>query len=386
MINHSPIEKLSFEELQKTFEPKPIRTMDLPRQVTMARYSPCGCYLFCTGYDATIRRWDLKKLPEAKTDAKAKQQQEPSPEADLLENQHHGWVTGLEFDKEGERFFTVDSWGKLICWKNFASPKVLWSHEQAHDGWIRSFSLSDDGTKIVTAGRDRKVRLWSNEGKMLSDFPPYETDIYSLCLTPEKDRILIGDLMGRVTEWMIDTGKLLRTFDLKDYHYQNNIQDVCGLRILKFLQDRKTLLIAGATPTKTGRMLGTAMISLMDFASGKLEQTLKQGIESEGYVFDVTEHSLGFFLSVTSGSPGTGQLLAHRASDKKPFLIYKKNLSNPHSLSMHPDVDLNRFVVASTNRQSQGNGAVKDKEGNYLGNYSQITFFEWQTVTEEKKS
>ena len=47
---------------------------------------------------------------------------------------------------------------------------------------------------------------------------------------------------------------------------------------------------------------------------------------------------------------------------------------NCHSIALHPDRKM--FVVSATNRNSQGNGAVRDKAGAYLGNNSPLHVFE----------
>ncbi len=79
-------------------------------------------------------------------------------------------------------------------------------------------------------------------------------------------------------------------------------------------------------------------------------------------------------MTVTSGQPGRGQFAFHRLGEEKPFWISTK-LSNCHSLALHPGQ--RQVVVAATNRNSQGNGAVKDKKtGEYLGNYSPLHVFE----------
>ena len=53
-------------------------------------------------------------------------------------------------------------------------------------------------------------------------------------------------------------------------------------------------------------------------------------------------------------------------------------MANCHSLAFDPAT--NRCIVAATNRNSQGNGAVRDKEGAYVGNTSPLTVFELPTT------
>ena len=47
-------------------------------------------------------------------------------------------------------------------------------------------------------------------------------------------------------------------------------------------------------------------------------------------------------------------------------------MSNCHSLAVHGD---GRIVVTASNRNSQGNGAVRDKRGDYVANFSPLHVF-----------
>jgi len=98
-----------------------------------------------------------------------------------------------------------------------------------------------------------------------------------------------------------------------------------------------------------------------------------QGESGDGFVFDLARHPDGFFMTVTSGQPGRGPFAFHRLGEEKPFWIFKK-MSNGHSLTLHPEG--RHVVVSTTNRRSQGNGVVRDKDGKYLGNFSPIHVFE----------
>ena len=115
------------------------------------------------------------------------------------------------------------------------------------------------------------------------------------------------------------------------------------------------------------------MFSEVDWDALEIRQTLNLGPDKDGYVFDLAWHPDGYAMLVTSGPPGASRFLLQRPGDEKP--LYENNkMYNCHSLAFHGPT--RRIVVAATNRSSQGNGAVLDKQGNYLGNSSPLHLFE----------
>ncbi|MCA9070104.1 MAG: hypothetical protein KDA84_14325, partial [Planctomycetaceae bacterium] len=336
-----------------------VGALELDRQVYGVRFSPCGKFLVAGGYDALVRRWNW-------ADADPK---ELSP----LKG-HRGWVTALAFAPNEPHLFTADSWGGLSAWPfKEDTPKPHWQHEQAHDGWVRSVAVSADGSKLLTGGKDGHARLWdTKDGKQIVELKHGE-DVFAVAIHPDGQSAVTGDLFGKIKQWDLTTGKTTREIDASQLHFYQRDQDVAGIRVLEFHDEGQTLLVAGSEPTSTGRGLGIPTIRLFDWKTAKPKETLHQGESDDGFVFDLTRHPQGFFMTVTSGQPGRGQFAFHRLGEEKPFWLYKK-MSNCHSLALHPNGKL--VVVSATNRSSQGNGAVRDKEGKYLGNYSPLHIFE----------
>ena len=84
-------------------------------------------------------------------------------------------------------------------------------------------------------------------------------------------------------------------------------------------------------------------------------------------------HPEGYLIAVTSGNPGTGQLLFIDLDQAEP--TYKNNtLANCHAVSVHPNG--RTLAVTATSKGSNGNGRRLDKDGNYLGNSSPIYLFQ----------
>ena len=342
------------------YEPTELKVIEADRQIRCARFTPDGQTLVAGDYDAQLRRWDLsgeepRELPAV--------------------TGHHGWIESLHFDEARKLLYVIDSWGQLCAWKyDQETPEPAWKHEAAHDGWIRSLAASEDGRLLATAGRDQVVRVWQAEvGKLLHEFRGHTEDVYSVGIHPDGKSVVSGDLMGNLKQWDLASGKCLRETKLESMHFAERDQDVTGLRFLMFLDGGKTLVCAGSDPTQCGRMFGIPAIRLLEWDSWKEREVLHLGPNKNGYVFDLHWHPDGFFMLVTCGPPGAGKVAWFRPGEEKPFFEYDK-LYNTHALAWHQPS--RRFVVAATNRSSQGNGAVLDKEGNYLGNTSPLHLFE----------
>ncbi len=232
--------------LKERYEPKQIGQITTDRQMCMIRISPCGKLLLAACCDGTVRRWDLTA--------------EKPAELEPLKG-HQGWVQAVAFARDGNRFYSVDSWGQLRAWSyGEGEPKTLWSHEQAHDGWIRSLAVSTDGKRLATCGFDQTVRVWSaDDGAKQLELTGHNEDIFSVAFHPGGESIVSGDLKGVVKQW--ELGKALtpsaspekgegstRQFDAKVLHQLSRLQDVGGVRALSFDPDGKWLPAPACSP------------------------------------------------------------------------------------------------------------------------------------------
>lgn len=339
------------------FSLEPLADFDTPRQLCWTRFNHNGALLLGGGYDALIRRWRFAD----------DQLEEIAP----IEG-FQGWVQAFAMHPTEDLLFAADSWGKLACIPLAGDkPTARWSAPQAHGGWIRSLAVTPDGERLASTGNDGFARVFNAEtGELLQEFKVSEHDVFAVAIDSDGDSIVTGDLFCRLKRWSLKSGECTGEFDASKMHYYDRDQDVCGLRVLQFADEGKTLIAAGAEPTSAGRGHGVPVVYLFDWESGKLRTRLEQGDANDGFIADFAVHPEGFFLTVCTGQPGKGKLLLQRPEEEQPFLAYTK-MSNTHSLAIHDS----RLVVAATNRNSQGNGAVKDKEGNYLGNFSPLHLF-----------
>ena len=160
---------------------------------------------------------------------------------------------------------------------------------------------------------------------------------------------------------------------------------------MAFSPDGKTLFVGGTRPKGGGNVQGVPLIIGFDWDSGEEVFQRELGVVGDVYVHEMQFHSNGYLMAVTSGNPGTGQLLfvdtnaaAKQGETEESELPYRNNkLSNCHSISLHPDGE--QFAVTTTSKGSNGNGRRLDKDGNYVGNHSPIYLMQPSNITNEKQ-
>lgn len=356
---------IDLESLKKQWTPAPVEVLTVQPEALTARFSPCGRFLAAGGYDGRVRRWRVD----------GEQSVELEPLVGL-----GGWVQEIAFAPTGDLLVGVDSWGAIVAWRN-EDGGLAWRRDEAHRGWIRGLSVAPQGSPedrlVATGAADGLVRLWR-----LADGEPQgelaaEDDVHCVEFRPGTDAIelVAGTLHGRVRHWRLPEQTAARDLDASQLYRYDRIQDVGGVRVLRFGPDGATLAAGGTQPKNGGTVQGEPTILLYDFASGELRKTLALGPASECYVHDIWLHESGIIGAVTCGTPGSGKLTLRRADDETP-LFASQNLPNCHSLSVHPDG--RRLAVTTTNRDSNGNGRRLDKDGNYAGNSTPIHVLRWE--------
>jgi WD40 repeat protein len=317
-------------------------------QVTRARFSPDGKTLAAACFDGKVRRWDVTGKEPAELPALG---------------EHDGWVTGVAFGPKA--LFSCDSWGRLSAW---AGAKRLWTVEDAHDGWVRGLAVAPGG-QLATCGKDGFANFWDSEkGKKLYGFDA-KADLLSVCFAADGTSAFAGDLFGTVREFGIAYGKKLHTFEAKELHKLDRIQDVGGVKCLMLSGDGKTLFAGGAEPKTGGFVECTPLLVAFDLATGKRSSQYKGAAPTEGYVTDLAWHKDGLVIFTTSGQPGQGKFHLWKPGDEKTLFSGGKH-PNCHSVALHPDGD--KIAVSATNANSSGNGRVKGAGGEYATNNSPI--------------
>ena len=363
-------------DAKKNPEPRSLQVLQTARQLLCARFSPDGAHLIAGGMDAKIHRWreaEVQKEKKEKTKDGEKVTTEKKIEWQPLPavTGHQAWVSALGIHPKGDRVFTGDSWGQLRCTDlDGDKPKTHWAVKGAHDGWLRQLAVNEK--HLATVGRDRAARVWTHDGKRVAEWNGPD-EVFAVAIQPDGQRVVFGDMKGKVRVWDFAANKIEREFVLKGFFKLSRLQDVGGLTRLMFLDGGKTLLAVGCAPTDGGTMQGIPTLDWLDYATGKSRHRFQHGVENDGFITDAAWHPDGYLICATSGVTANGKTWMVRPKEDKPFFENTK-IVNIHAVALHPD--RRRFILTSTNRTSNGNGRRLDKDGNYVGNHSPVHVME----------
>ena len=298
------------------------------------RFDPTGRYVFGSGEDETIRRWDLTATAG-----------EPVAFAG-----HEGWAFALAVSSDGRTLLTGGTDGRIIWWPATAGGQAARADKgkdtprpirvrDAHQGWVRSLAVSPDGLLLASCGNDGKVRVWSlGEGRMLLDLPGHDKPVHRVAFTPGGKGLVSADLLGLVIHWDLPPGKEARRLDAAKLHIYERSQgvDYGGVRDLSFSRDGAFLACSGLINASNplGAVSNPAVV-VFDWKTGLLKVLQRPKEDVKGVAWGVRFHPLGFLIFATGGTSG-GFLWFSRPDQAAEFC--KLVLPNTaRDLDLHPD-------------------------------------------------
>jgi WD40 repeat protein len=153
---------------------------------------------------------------------------------------HTEWITSLAFSPDGVLLATGDRNGGVFVWETFTGNQFLelkghtdritdmswrldgnilatggqdttlrlWEVENggqvknwgAHGGGLTSVQFTRAGN-LVSAGRDRILKLWNQNGEALKQLPPMTDIAVAVAFCDESSRIIGGDWLGQINVW-----------------------------------------------------------------------------------------------------------------------------------------------------------------------------------------
>jgi WD40 repeat protein/beta-lactamase regulating signal transducer with metallopeptidase domain len=126
---------------------------------------------------------------------------------------HAEGVTDVAFGPGARQLFSLGAGRWLTRWQSVVSPVRTF---EGHTGPVNTVSLSRDGKRLLSCGSwpegDKTLRLWDvATGKELRTFTaPGNPQFQSNAFSPDGKHAFAGGEDGRIWEWDLDTGKLLR--------------------------------------------------------------------------------------------------------------------------------------------------------------------------------
>lgn len=267
------------------------------------RYDPSGRYVFFGAEDSRVWRWDV--AANAKSEHAA----------------HGSWVRGLAFLADAQVLLTGGYDGRLVWWPvEGDSPPPLRAVE-AHHGWVRAVAVNGDQSLVATVGNDTLVKLWSSDdGRLVRELAAHERPVYHAAFHPDGRQLATGDLMGNLFHWDVETGELVRKWNLKELHkYDPTFKaDIGGFRDMRFSGDGRLLACAGITNVSNAFAgVGNPLVVMWDWEAGQQKIAHVSKGKLRGVAWGVALHPQPFVIGVCGGSGG--YLLFWKADQAEEF-------------------------------------------------------------------
>lgn len=123
---------------------------------------------------------------------------------------HKGPITDIAFRGDSNVVASVSKDGTVKLW-NMHNGSLIKSWG-AHGGGVLAVSFTHDG-RIVTAGRDKRVKIWKADGAHLRDMPALPHFGTSVTFNHDGTRVIAGDWTGAVRVFNAADGKPIGELD-----------------------------------------------------------------------------------------------------------------------------------------------------------------------------
>ncbi|HMF13999.1 MAG TPA: thioredoxin fold domain-containing protein, partial [Gemmataceae bacterium] len=161
---------------------------DLVESVAVA---PDGSRILSSGYDDTVRLWDLATGQEIRRFFG-----------------HKEMVHGLAFLPDGKRIVTSGKDGTVRLWDVETGKEIR--QFTGHEGPVRCLALSPDGKRLLTGGQDKTLRLWDVEtGKQIRQLEGLKGVVTAVVFALDGRHALSSGGEPVVYYWDVEAGKVL---------------------------------------------------------------------------------------------------------------------------------------------------------------------------------
>ena len=117
---------------------------------------------------------------------------------------HRGAVNSLAWRADSNVLASAGDDGTVKLW-DMHEGKLVKSVD-AHNGGAMSVRFDHEG-RFVTAGKDKRVRLWDAAGNKVRDFEPMGEAVLQVAITHDASRVAYGDWSGQVLSASVEDPK-----------------------------------------------------------------------------------------------------------------------------------------------------------------------------------
>ena len=149
--------------------------------VTALQFSPNGNFLVTGDRNGGVHAWEAETGNEI-----------------LSLNGHSKSITAIDWRIDGKLVLTASEDGTLRIWDGTNGKQI--KNWNACGPGVTSACFTRDGL-IVTGGRDRLVRVWDQNGKLVHQYEAMTDQVTSVAYCSEKNRVIAGDWQGKVHVW-----------------------------------------------------------------------------------------------------------------------------------------------------------------------------------------
>ncbi|MEG4581915.1 AAA-like domain-containing protein [Microcoleus sp. MON1_C5] len=130
---------------------------------------------------------------------------------------HNNTVWAVVFSPRGDLIASGSGDNTVKLWRktstkspNGESSYTLWHTLKGHTKDVADVAIAPDGQTIASASKDKTIKLWSTDGKLLRTLTGHKDEVVSVAFSPDSQTIASASNDKTIKLWSAD-GQLLRT-------------------------------------------------------------------------------------------------------------------------------------------------------------------------------